>query len=146
MNRNAVIGDSGELFPLTLQILPSRYAICHLPASITGIPDWAKRGALLALVATSDEVSILCDEAYVPVGIQAEKGWIAMKVLEHLDFSLVGILYTMLKPLAENDISILALSSYETDYVLVKESKMDKAIKCLEKTGKFYLNEKRSNE
>jgi hypothetical protein len=146
MIHNTVTGENGEIFPLTLEILPSRYAICHLTAGEIGIPDWVKGGALLALVATSDEMSIICDETFVPGRIQVEKGWMAMKVMGPLDFSLVGILYEILKPLAESGISILALSSYETDYVLVKEAKMDEAIKCLERTGKFKLIGKRSND
>ncbi len=124
---------------IPLVILPGRLAVCRLPAEAP-FPEWAVPGDLLALVRTPDELSVVCQERLVPPEIKAERGWRLLQVQGPLDFSLVGVLAAIVTPLAEAGISIFALSTYETDYVLVKESLLERAIQALTQAGFLVMN------
>lgn len=118
---------------LPLTLLPTRLAVCRLDPD-SPLPAWP-RGELVALTRTTDELSIVCAEECVPPGIQVEGGWRALKVAGPLDFSLTGILAAILAPLGDAKISIFALSTYDTDYVLVKEAHLADAIRVLGLVG-----------
>ncbi len=118
---------------LTLSVLPpgkETLAICRL-ARGADIPDWALKGDFCSITRTSEELSIVCPEAQVPPGIKHEGGWKALRVKGPLDFSLTGVLARLTKPLAENEISIFALSTYDTDYLLVRQADLTRALKTL---------------
>ena len=116
---------------LTLSVLPERLAICRLQAN-SAIPDWALYSPqLTSITRTQDELSIVCPESDAPEGISVEKGWNAFKVEGPLGFSLTGILASLATPLAEANISIFAVSTFETDYLLVKADKLGQAVKVL---------------
>ncbi|HEX9074790.1 MAG TPA: ACT domain-containing protein, partial [Anaerolineae bacterium] len=104
---------------LTLSIVPGTFAICRLERAAS-IPEWAHIG-FFSTVRTPDELSIVCKEEIVPEGVLCEKGWYCLKVRGPLDFVLTGILASLAVPLAEAGISIFAISTYDTDYFLVKE-------------------------
>ena len=124
---------------LPLVILPERLAVCRLPAD-TALPDWARPGDLLALVRTADELSIVCTERYVPPEVRAERGWRAIQVQGPLEFSMVGVLASIAVPLARVGISIFVLSTFDTDYVLVKEDALDRAVSALTQSGFLVMN------
>ena len=120
-----------ETSKLTLSVLPNQLAVCKLNADAQ-IPEWALNPAVLtSITRTRDELSIVCPQANVPAGIQTETGWKALKVEGPLDFSLTGILASLANPLAEAKISIFAISTFDTDYVLVKEENLAAAVKIL---------------
>lgn len=119
---------------LTLSVLPDRFAICHL-ASGSALPDWALKPPFAAAVRTADELSLVCAEALVPAQIQAERGWRAIKVQGPLDFALTGVLSSLAGPLAQARISIFAISTFETDYLLVKEATLENALSVLSQAG-----------
>ncbi len=119
---------------LPLVLLPDQLAVCRLNADAP-YPDWARPGDLLALVRTRDELSIVCPERFVPPDIKSERGWRAFQVQGQLDFSLVGILAAIAAPLAQAGVSIFALSTFDTDYVLVKEDTLEDATHALEQAG-----------
>ncbi|MBN1147864.1 MAG: ACT domain-containing protein [Anaerolineales bacterium] len=119
---------------IPLSLLPERLAVCRLAADAP-FPEWARPGDLLALVRTREELSVVCNERYVPPEIKAERGWRALQAGGPLDFSLVGVLASIAGPLAEAGVSIFALSTYETDYVLVKESFLERALEALDRAG-----------
>jgi len=125
---------SGEAINLRLALQPARLAVCRLPAD-ADFPGWARPTGLLALVRTADELSVVCDERDVPPGIMAERGWRAFQVEGPLDFALTGILASVASPLAEAGVSIFAISTYNTDYVLVKESDLLTAEQTLAQAG-----------
>lgn len=121
---------------LTLSILPDVFAVCRLDPSLS-IPDWSLQG-FFCITRTQDELSIVCPQATVPQVAQAagfEGDWRCLKVEGPLDFALTGILVTIATPLADADISIFAMSTYETDYVLVKQADLDRAIQTLLQAG-----------
>ena len=116
---------------LALSVLPDQLAVCRLNADAQ-IPEWALNPAVLtSITRTRDELSIVCPQANVPAGIKTETGWKALKVEGPLDFSLTGILASLANPLAEAKISIFAISTFDTDYVLVKEENLAAAVKIL---------------
>ena len=99
------------------------------------IPDWAKQGGFYSLTRTSDELSVVCSQEYVPAGVVCEKGWRCLKVEGPLDFGLIGVLSSIAGPLARAGISIFALGTYDTDYFLVKEGQYAAAIRVLSGEG-----------
>ena len=119
---------------LQLQILPETLAVCRLEPEAP-LPAWAAQGDFWCIARTADELSVVCEQARVPGGIRAEGGWRALKVLGPLDFSLTGILAGLASALAEAGVSIFALSTFDTDYILVKESSLGAAIAALRGQG-----------
>ncbi len=118
----------------TLSILQHKYAVCQLSAK-TALPDWATGDELLAFVRTDEELSIVCPSDGVPQGVLAEDGWRAVKVVGPLDFSLLGVLAHLTAVLAEAGVSIFALSTYNTDYLLLKGECLDEAVAALREAG-----------
>lgn len=119
---------------LTLSVLADRLAICRLgPAD--AIPAWAVRGSLFSVTRTREELSIACTEADVPGGVTAERGFVALKVEGPLDFALTGILASVAGPLAEAAISLFAIATFDTDYVLVRADRLDDAVRALRSAG-----------
>jgi hypothetical protein len=117
-----------------LQFLDGRFSVCRLaPQAI--IPNWAAKGAFYSITRTADELSVVCDEANVPEDVLCAKGYCALKVQGPLDFSLVGILASISAVLAEENVSIFALSTYDTDYILMRESDKSAAAEALAKAG-----------
>lgn len=135
--------DSGPPLPpahargrksLDLVILPGSFAVSRLSSS-AGVPDWAGSGPLQSVTRTGDELSVVCAADAVPAGVTAERGWSAIRVAGALDFSLTGVLASLAAPLAEAAISIFALSTHDTDYVLVKSETLDRAVAALSAAG-----------
>ena len=115
---------------MKLTLLPEKFAMVKL--SPTGkIPTWATRGNFFSLTRTLDELSIVTLEEYLPQTVAANKGWRAFQVQGPIDFSEVGVLNSLTAPLAKAGISIFAISTYDTDYVLVKEENLMRAIDAL---------------
>lgn len=118
---------------LTLSILPDTFAICRLEPGAS-VPTWT-RGDVVSLTRTHDELSIVCAQANVPAEIKCERNWRALKVKGQLDFALTGILASIATPLADAGISIFALSTFDTDYVLIKQDALQQAINVLQAAG-----------
>lgn len=119
--------------PQTLVQLQETYCICRL-ASDSPIPDWAI-GAFLSITRTPEELSIVCEQANVPDDIRAERDWGALRIKGTLDFSLTGILASIAFPLAGAGISIFAVSTFDTDYVLFKAESKEEAVSVLRAVG-----------
>ena len=119
---------------LHLSILPNRFAICKLDRAET-LPNWGMETWFYSMTCTHDTLSIVCPEDSVPAGTMCEKGWKAIRFEGVFEFELVGILNSVTVPLAEAQISIFALSTYDTDYVLVKESQLNMVMQVLSDCG-----------
>lgn len=120
--------------PLVLRVLPYPLAIVRLAAD-SAHPAWATGDALLSITRTSDELSIVCDEACVPTDAVVEPGWRALAVEGPLAFELAGVLASIAVPLAAAGVSIFAVSTYDTDYVLVKSEVLGRAREALTRAG-----------
>jgi len=119
---------------LTLSIQPGTYAICRLEKDAL-VPSWAMQGAFWSVIRTSDELSIVCAEAAVPSDSKREGGWRILKCEGPLDFALTGIMASIAEPLADASVSIFPLATYDTDYVLVKETQLQTCRQALASYG-----------
>ena len=114
-----------------LNLLPEKLGICRLQGNAP-LPDWLSSSRnFYAVTGTADETSIVCREELIPAGCPSEKGFYAFRVEGPLDFSLTGILASLLTPLADAGIAVFTISTYDTDYILVKKDKLEKAIDAL---------------
>lgn len=118
---------------LTLDLLPGRYAVCRLPHD-SPTPD-IPTGKLLSVTWTDDELSIICPEEHVPEGAVAFLGYRCLKLQGPFPADSVGILSSILRPLADGKIPIMAFSTYNTDYVMVPEVHLDNTVRVLRETG-----------
>lgn len=119
---------------LTLEVIADRLAIVKLPPD-ADVPQLPLGGALLSLTITRDEISIVCSEDSAPKVEQSATGWRALRVAGDLDFSLVGIMASLSGALAEAGVSIFAISTYTTDYLLVREASLEQAVAALRAAG-----------
>jgi hypothetical protein len=126
---------------LALELLPGNMAVAQLPASANMPLNWDHGEALFAVIRTAEEVSIVCSEESVPDSVLRENGWRVIKVCGQLDFSLVGILSHIATILTQVGVSIYVVSTYNTDYILVKETKLSTALNALTQAG--YVFEER---
>lgn len=117
---------------LRMSILEDTFGVCRL--QMEEQTDWVQ-GEFFSITKTHDEISVVCKEIIIPEGIKYEGAWRIMKVEGPLDFSLIGILAFISEALANRGISIFALSTYDTDYILVKEGQLEEAIHALEEKG-----------
>lgn len=113
---------------LVLRLLPGELAILQLPPDAT-TPEWLSFRArpLVSVTGTADELSVVCPLIEVPGGIACEAGWRAFVVEGKQDFSAVGILSSILGPLAAAGISIFSISTFDTDYILVRAEALERA-------------------
>lgn len=121
---------SGGIPELTLQTMDQRFAICRLPAD-TPVPEWASGASFCSVTCSREEISVVCPDARVPEEVEAERNWRIFKVRGILDFSLTGILAHLLDPLKKCGIPTFVLSTYRTDYLLVRDDDYEKALSLL---------------
>src|SRR5512134_2531327 len=124
---------------LALTILPETFAICRLNVD-DAVPEWAMIGEFVSITHTSDELSIVCVAENVPLDVKADRGWRGLKVERPLDLALTGILASLANPLAKAQINLFAISTFETDYLLVTEYNLARACETLREAG-FVVNE-----
>ncbi len=120
---------------LTLFVLPQRYAFCRLNPN-GHIPNWALLGDdFVSLTRTLDELSVVCMQENVPADALAERDWRCVKVEGPFDFSVAGVHASLTLPLAQANISVMSISTYETDYLLLKTEDLAPAVAALSKAG-----------
>jgi hypothetical protein len=122
------------MHPLTLALLKETLAVCRL-SNKDDVPAWVWAEPLFFAARTQDELSLVLPQEHVPAEWLAERDWRAFKVLGPLDFSLTGILASLAAPLGTAGISIFALSTYDTDYLLLKERDLESAVYALTQAG-----------
>jgi hypothetical protein len=120
--------------PLTFVILRQTFAICRLDKDAP-VPHWAFQGGLFSITQTKDELSIVCPQVNVPRGVICNQGWSCLKVKGPLDLSSTGIISSIASTLEMKNISLFSISTYNTDYVMVKEKDLEGAIFALTEAG-----------
>jgi hypothetical protein len=123
---------------LTLHLLAGNYAICKLPKD-SPLPDLPK-GKLLSVTWTDDELSIICSEEDVPKGSKTYNGYRCLKLQGPFPADSVGILSSILQPLADAKIPIMAFSTYDTDYVMVPEVHLNHTVRVLKGNGSIVVS------
>ena len=118
----------------TLSILPDQFAVCRLSPD-ADVPVWSQNTSFCSITRSKDELSIVCLGKDVPGDIVAESGWRALKVKGPLDFSLTGVLASITNPLSKAIIPVFVISTFDTDYVFVREKHLSQAINILSKEG-----------
>jgi enamine deaminase RidA (YjgF/YER057c/UK114 family) len=118
---------------MNVTVLPELLAVCRLGAA-DRVPSWALElhEGLVSITRTPDELSVVCPDEAVPPDVEVEAGWRALKVPGPIPFDQVGVLAGLAAPLAAAGISIFAVSTYDTDYVLVKEADLERALAALD--------------
>ena len=117
---------------LTLSVLPEKLGICHFDKNSL-VPGWAQKGTkFYSITKAGDELSVVCDQDNIPAGVLFEKDWRCFGLESVVDgvYS-VGIIAVLAKPLADNGISIFNISTYGTNYLLVEDKNLEKAVKIL---------------
>ena len=117
-------------FTLALTLLPQTLAVCRLDTNAP-IPSWVEGDRYFSVTRTDDELSVVCTQERVPEGVEAERDWRIFKVEGPLPFHLTGVLASLATPLGEAGISIFAVSTFDTDYFLLKAEKLEEAKKIL---------------
>ena len=128
---------------LRLSWLPQELAICQL-ASDAPIPEWAKSSAFSSITRTPAELSIVCERAAVPANalpetsrdtLSCDQPWKALRIEGPLDLNLIGIALQVLEPLAAAGISVFVISTFDTDYILVRGENVAKTTEALTASG-----------
>jgi len=118
---------------LNLSLLNGSYAVCRFPAgTAVAAPS---PGSFSLLVQAAEETTLVCPLAQAPSGAEVDAGWRCFRIEQSFDFSVPGILASVLSPLAEAGIGIFATSTFSTDYVLVKADDAEEAVTALRKAG-----------
>jgi hypothetical protein len=118
-----------------LSVLDNQLSVCKLPAG-SAIPKWATQGEIFSVTGTPDELSFVVDTVAIPdIEVVREDNWRVIKVEGPLQFDLVGIVASLATVLANARVSIFSVSTYDTDYILVRGHQLDKAVKALKSAG-----------
>jgi hypothetical protein len=118
----------------TLQVLGDSLAVCKLSRD-AALPPAVTSGGFFSLTRTADELSLVCPQDRVPADVPSEPGWRCLRVAGTIPFAAVGVFAALTAPLAEAGISIFALSTFDTDYLLVKEHDLAAAVDALRRQG-----------
>jgi hypothetical protein len=122
-------------FNLELDVVPGSFAICRLQPE-DALPPWVTKAEFFSATRTPGELSVVCNVAAVPSGVKADAPWAMLAVRGPLDFNLTGVLAGLASPLAEAGISMFAISTYDTDYVLVRNVELNRAVRVLREAGR----------
>src|SRR5262249_52337312 len=126
------------MLSVKFRALQERFAISRLAADAP-IPDWATSGDLVSVTRTLDELSIVCPANNIPPDQKPELVWVALKLEGPFAFSETGILASFIGPLGAGGVPIFAVSTFDTDYVLVWEQDFVKALEILQTSGHICL-------
>jgi hypothetical protein len=118
----------------TLAILPDTFAVCRLGAD-AAIPTWATASSFFSITRTAEELSVVCLQSLVPDGIRCERDWWCVQLAGPIPSSAVGVLASLVRPLAEAGVSVFAVSTFDTDYLLVKAEDRARAIDAWRRCG-----------
>lgn len=125
---------------LKLSLLKDFYGICKLPCD-SSIPDWAQKGSLYSITRTEKELTIVCPQGSIPMDIEYDGNWRGFRIDGSFDFSQIGVISCLAGPLARAGISIYVISTYDTDYVLVKEKNVEQAVTVLTDEGHLIIRD-----
>jgi hypothetical protein len=117
-----------------LTLLAGELAVCRLGAR-DPVPEWALAGEMFSVTRTADELSVVCEAGLAPDGVTHERGWRCLKVEGPFAFSVVGVLSALTGALARAGVSLFAVSTFDTDYLLVKDADLDRAVAALAADG-----------
>lgn len=119
---------------LTFILLQAEYALSRLNAD-EAIPEWAFQSSFYSISKTTDELSVVCESKFVPGHVKSNKGWRILKIDAIMDLSLTGITAEFSTVLAEAGINLCVVATYDTDYILIQQEKLQAAMEAFKKAG-----------
>ncbi len=122
---------------MQLRTLPDSYAVVRLHPGAE-LPEWVDKGPFRSVTRTEHEVSVVCRDHDVPDGESVDRGWTVLEVAGPLDFSLSGVVASLVVPLAEENVPIFVISTFESDYVLVRSTDLGRVADALESAGHVF--------
>ena len=126
--------DTPQRHKLKYRKLCGVYAVIRLGPEAP-VPDWASKGEFTSITRTAEELSIVCPADNLPPDVSSPHRWICLKLEGPFPFSQTGVLLSFIEPLSNNGIPIFAISTYDTDYVLIQEEWAGAAISALQQSG-----------
>jgi uncharacterized protein len=126
--------------PLNLTLFPDILAVCRLDPD-AAVPPWAFAGPFTSITRTPTELSIVCLQKGVPEGVHCERGWRYLALEGPVAFALTGILASLTAALALGRVSVFAISTFDTDYLLVREADAERAVELLSREGHRVLKQ-----
>jgi hypothetical protein len=120
-------------------VIPGTFAVCRLPAD-EAAPGWVEGAPFWSITRTLDELCVICPEVLVPGEVKRDSGWSLLKLEGPFPLDAVGILASFAAPLERAGISIVAISTFDTDYILVGQKDEERAISVLVKAGHVLLS------
>ncbi|MGD8787805.1 MAG: ACT domain-containing protein [Phycisphaerales bacterium] len=125
---------------LQLSLLKDSYGICKFPSD-SSIPEWALKVSLCSITRSEKELTIVCLQGIIPANTEYDSDWRCFRIGGSFDFNQIGVISSLAAPLAEAGVSIFVVSTYDTDYVLVKEEKIEQAVNVLTDNGHLIAGE-----
>ena len=119
---------------MKLRTLPDSYAVVRLQPG-SELPEWVDKGPFRSVTRTDHEVSVVCRDRDVPEGESVDRGWTLLETMGPFDFSLTGAIASLVEPLAKAEVPIFVISTFESDYVLVRSADLARAADALESAG-----------
>ncbi len=120
---------------MKLTVLADSYAICRLDHD-SEIPRWVHAShGFASITYTQDEMSVVSDQQFVPPDVQQDRDWRILKIIGPLDFTMVGVISSIAGLLADAGISLFNVSTYETDFIMVKQEVLEHALTVLRGAG-----------
>lgn len=119
---------------MKLEIISGTFSILRFAAQFQ-LPAWLDNSNFHSITRSSDETSIICESRCVPPGTKCESDWIAFRAIGPLDFALTDVLSSLINPLSQAGISTLVISTFDTEYILIKANKLDLAKLHLTQAG-----------
>ena len=132
-------------YKLKFRWLIGPYSIVRLPSDAV-VPEWARRGEFTSITRTSDELSIVCPADNVPADIHSPHRWQCFKLEGPFPFSETGVLLSFIEPLSNQGVPIFAISTYDTDYVLIQDEYVRMSVKALQQAGHELWNPDESQQ
>jgi hypothetical protein len=123
-----------EGLKLRLSVLAGKFAVCRLEGDAV-VPEWATVRGFVSVTRTADELSIVCAEGAAPDGTRCERGWRCLKVAGPLDLGMTGVVSALTRPLMEASVPVFVVSTFDTDYLLVRSKDVDGATAALRGAG-----------
>ena len=130
-------GQADTTRRLNLSIIKETMAICRMEPH-EGIPAWLVDSPFYVVIRTEDEISLVSQEKRVPQRIKSDRGWRCLKVQGPMALSETGVLASLAGPLARAGIGIFAVSTFDTDYLLIKKENLVQATRVLRQAGHFF--------
>ena len=124
---------SGRRESHTLLVLPDVFAICRMDGN-TSIPAWA-RGTFVSISRSPQELSIVCPQQYVPAQVPSERGWRCLAFAGPLHFDMTGVIAHLSGILASRNVSLFVISTFDTDYVLIRRQQLAETMEALRAAG-----------